>query len=174
MEHKELYNEYKRLLSEKTAEAKNLSKLAEGYISEKNISNKKYYYLQKRIGGKLKSEYIKVDALESIRRQLAKRTSLAAKIAELDDRLSKIEAASSILSETLHHRILLLKRSTEMDMLAPNSRKRALGFADAMTALEGLPVSKDTRNSLEQWSEGRQSFLDGYIQTLAKYHMNEV
>ncbi len=174
MEHKELYNRYVKLLSEKIRETKNINTIAEGYISEKNILNKKYYYLQKRIGGKLKSEYIKANKLESIRRQLVKRTKLTAKIAELNDSLSKIETASFILNEDLYHRILLLKYSAEMDMLSAENRKKVLNFTDAMTALEGLPVSKETHSSLEQWSEGKQNFLDGYMQTLTKYNMNEV
>lgn len=174
MRYQELYNRYNEILNKKFNLQNRLNTLAEGYISTKTISGKQYYYLQKKTNGKLKSEYIKTELLENIESQLEVRKQTEKEINNINVELDKIEAASAILSSGLLQKIKILKQSSQMDILPLSSRKNALNFADAMTALEGIPASNDTNANLSKWADGLMSFKDIYMQTLEKYNMIEV
>lgn len=174
MRYQELYNRYNEILNKKFNLQNRLNTLAEGYISTKTISGKQYYYLQKKTNGKLKSEYIKTELLENIESQLEVRKQTEKEINNINVELDKIEAASAILSLGLLQKIKILKQSSQMDILPLSSRKNALNFADAMTALEGIPASNDTNANLSKWADGLMSFKDIYMQTLEKYNMIEV
>ena len=51
--------EYTKLLERKAELEKALSKLPQGYISNKSINGKTYQYLQSRVAGKMTGEYLK-------------------------------------------------------------------------------------------------------------------
>ena len=174
MQYQELYNRYNELLNQKFIHESNLATLANGYISTKTISGNKYYYLQKKNKGKVKSEYIKAELLDNIESQLEVRKQTEKEIDNINAELDKIEAASAILNLGLLQKIEILKQSSQMDILPLSNRKNALSFAEAMTAIEGIPASNDTNANLSKWADGLMSFKDIYIQTLEKYNMIEV
>ena len=60
-----------------------------------------------------------------------------------------------------------------MDALPISKRTAALQFASAMTALEGLPAKRETETSLEEWANGRRSFVDIYMKALRHYRVLE-
>lgn len=60
-----------------------LSKLPKGYISEKTIKNKKYFYLQYLDNGKLVSKYISKKELDKIKDGLKKRKDLEKELKDL-------------------------------------------------------------------------------------------
>lgn len=68
-----------------------LSELPKGYISEKKINGKVYYYLQYREDGKLKSVYLKGDDIMSYRSLIEHRNELRSKLKELQLDRKKIE-----------------------------------------------------------------------------------
>lgn len=68
-----------------------LSELPKGYISEKKINGKVYYYLQYRENGKLKSVYLKGDDIMSYRSLIEHRNELQSKLKELRLDRKKIE-----------------------------------------------------------------------------------
>ena len=174
MKYRELYEEYSLLLSEKSNCIKMSSKLKEGYISTKNISGKKYYYLQKKIDGNISSAYIKAEELPQVKSELEKRDEINQEINLINEQLNKLEAAASILDKALYHKLIILKRCSLMDSMPVAMRKKSLEFGNAMTALEGIPASEDTENNLSLWAAGNYSFKDSYLQTLAKYRLIEV
>lgn len=174
MLNKELFDKYNALLNEQSDIKQELQLLLDGYISEKTISGKKYYYLQKKLDGKIKSEYIKENDVESVRRQLERRAVLTARFCEINENAAKIEAAAKILSTLFYHKLIVLKRCYIMDNMPIKNRESSLSFASAMTALEGIPASDETNKHLALWSEGKQSFKSGYMQTLAQYNLIEV
>jgi len=61
-----------------------------------------------------------------------------------------------------------------MDSMPVEMRKKSLEFGNAMTALEGIPASDYTNESLSLWAMGKYSFKDSYIRTLEKYNLIEV
>jgi len=67
----------------------------------------------------------------------------------------------------------VLERCAVMDSLSGAERVEALAFGKAMTALEGLPTSNETKNNLLSWERGELSFKDSYLQTLEKYGLVE-
>lgn len=59
---------------------KRLEELADGYISIKNISNKKYYYLKYYVNGKQISKYINKNEIEKIENELKERKQIEQQI----------------------------------------------------------------------------------------------
>ena len=174
MKYKELYDEYNTLLNVRSDYLQTTAGLRDGYISNKTISGKQYSYLQKKIDGKLNSEYIKEDLLPQVKKELQKRAHIEKEIIGADEQLDRLEAAVGMLDKALYHKLVILRRCAAMDAMPVDMRKKSLEFGNAMTALEGLPASEDTENALSRWAIGQYSFRDGYLQALTKYHLIEV
>ena len=174
MEYQEIYNEYASLLRDKADCQNRLALLKEGYISIKTISGKKYAYLQYRVDGKLSSEYVREDHLPRIRAELDERAHALEKIHEIDDRLEKIEAASDILDDSLRRKLTTIRRCAAMELMPVEERRKSLAFGNAMTALEGIPVSEETEKNLSRWANGDLSFQESFMNTLRAYHLAEV
>ena len=173
MEYHELYNEYISLLSYKTDCLKRLTMLKDGYISNKNISGKKYAYLQYRVDGRLLSEYVKEEYLPEVRAELKNRANLIDRIRETDDRLGKIEAAAGILDSEFRRKLVTLRRCATMEVMPFEEREKSLAFGNAMTALEGIPVSEETERNLSLWANGNYSFQESFLNTLQAYNLAE-
>ncbi len=62
-----------------------LNKLPKGYISEKKINGKIYYYYQYTEKGKLLSKYIKKNELADIKKQIARRKEIETKIKQIEN-----------------------------------------------------------------------------------------
>ena len=174
MGYQELYDEYASLLRYKAECRNNLALLKDGYISNKTISGKKYAYLQYRVDGKLVSEYVKDDHLPEVRAELDKRAASLSRINEIDDRLEKLEAAADILDKSLRRKLIMLRRCAAMETMAFEEREKSLAFGSAMTALEGIPTSKETEENLSRWAAGNYSFQESFQNTLRAYHLAEV
>ena len=174
MEYQEIYDEFTFLLHDKVESQNELSKLKNGYISTKTISGKKYSYLQYRIDGKLLSEYIREENLPAVRDELNQRTIILERLREINERLSKLESAACMLNESLYHKLTTLRRCAELDAMPVCERQKSLAFANAITALEGLPVSSETEKNLYQWANGNYSFQESYTNTLRAYYLTEI
>lgn len=174
MKYQELYLDYQRLLDEEMQLCKELAELPTGNLTAKRISGKEYQYLQYSEGGKKKSVYIKAKQLEQLREQLTQRAQKSTRLKEVRAEQEKLESAVRILDAPLSRLFFQLKHSAKMDALPLPQRKKALSFASAMTALEGLPASAQTDALLEQWSRGEASFRDYYLTTLREYRLLEV
>lgn len=90
-----LQEEYDRSIRMKQAMEKERDALPKGYISEKMISGKKYYYLQNRQQAKIVSKYINLDDVESIKEKISRRKQLENSIKELNDNIEKIRKVTS-------------------------------------------------------------------------------
>jgi len=86
-----LQEEYDRSKRMKTAMERELNTLPTGYLSKKIIKNKEYYYLQKRVGNKIKGTYIPYDKVQQMKDLLDKRKRLEDSIRELEANMKKIE-----------------------------------------------------------------------------------
>ena len=174
MKYKEIYDEYHSLLSQQNAYIEELSLLTEGYISTKTISGRQYFYLQKIINGKINSEYIKNDILPQVKSELIRRKEIEKAISHANGELSRIETAVKILDKSLYHKLIILKRCSVMDSMAVDMREKSLDFGNAMSALEGIPASKETEETLSSWAIGQSNFKDGFMRVLTKYNLVEV
>lgn len=166
-----LYAEYKKIYSQKTEAKKKLTLLPEGYISEKVISGKTYYYLQKRVSKKLVSEYIKTSELDEIRKKVEERKILASKISELDAELTKIERAAEILGTELIDKIRMHKKCAVLDVLSAGDREKVADFSRAMLAIEGVEAPSYAQSEFDKWVSGKHSFADGYTAILKRYNL---
>ena len=173
MRYQAIYDEYRLLLSDQSENLKILSTLSDGYISKKRISGKHYFYLQKKVDGKMISEYIREELLPQVESELQKRAVLADALAQTDKKLNNLEAATKMLDTSLYRQLIVLRRCSLMDSLPVEERKKSLAFGNAMTALEGIPASENTEKSLALWVSGQQSFKDGYLQALRSHNLVE-
>ncbi len=86
-----LQEEYERSKKIKAAMERELEQLPIGYISQKNINNRKYCYLQKRQGIKIVGNYIPSEDLPKLKAQVERRMQLEKSIKELKKNMKKIE-----------------------------------------------------------------------------------
>ena len=85
---KEEYDRLKRVIDKTEIEIAHLPK---GYISEKRINQRSYYYLQFRESGKVKSVYLKVDEVEAYRKLIAHRNELLQTLKVMQADRTKLE-----------------------------------------------------------------------------------
>jgi hypothetical protein len=167
----DFFTQYHDLTVQLLQKQKHLSDLPDGYISEKKISGKSYSYLQKRVNGKMQSRYLSAEEVSVVRQALSLRNQLQEDLDSLSKRIEALEKAAKILDSSLLHQMISLKQCMQMDHLPVNIRKSSLSFANAMLALEGVVPKPDAISHLVAWSEGRNSFSEGYQAVLNKYKL---
>ena len=161
--------EYKELLAEKLEIEQNLAVLPRGYISKKTIGGKQYLYLQTRNGDTVESKYIKAEEVEELTDQLSLRKEYEAELPEVLLRLSKIETAAELLDKALLRKLKILKLASGMVSISADEKEKGISFSDAMTAIEGVPVSDKVKTDLANWKKGNITFLSVFEQTLRRY-----
>ena len=174
MKYLELYNEYTALLCDQVTLRRQLQTVPKGYITQKQISGRIYYYLQYTAFGKKKSEYLRETEVESVCEKLSHRESLSKKLDDNNADLDRLERAAKILDEPLSRTFFYLRQCADMDALPISKREKVLSFAKAMTSLEGLPAEEVTEENLRLWAKGEKSFVDFYLPTLQNYGIMEV
>ena len=70
-----LLEEYDRSIRISTALEEEIKNLPKGSLQKKVINGKEYWYLQYRENDSIKSDYVKIDNLERIKNDIAKRKS---------------------------------------------------------------------------------------------------
>ncbi len=161
--------EYKELLASKLEIEQKLSVLPRGYISKKTIGGKPYLYLQTRNGDTVESKYIKAEEVGEITNQLSLRKKYEAELPEIILRLADIETATELLDKSLLRKLRMLKLTSGMDSISAEEKEKRISFSDAMTSIEGVPVSDRLKNDLANWKNGNITFLSIFEQTLRRY-----
>ncbi len=161
--------EYKELLASKLEIEQKLSVLPKGYISKKTIGGKQYLYLQTRNADTVESKYIKAEEVEEITNQVSLRKEYEAKLADILIRLADIETAAELLDKALLRKLKMLKLTSGMDSISADEKEKRISFSDAMTSIEGVPVSDKVKTDLDNWKKGNITFLSVFEQTLRRY-----
>ena len=161
--------EYKALLAQKLEIEQKLSVLPKGYISKKMIGGKQYLYLQTRNGDTVESKYIKAEEVDEIANQISLRKEYEAQLPEILIRLADIETAAELQDKALLRKLKILKLTSGMDSISADEKEKRISFSDAMTSIEGVPVSDRVKNDLANWKNGNITFLSVFEQTLRRY-----
>ena len=161
--------EYKELLVSKLEIEQKLAILPRGYISKKTIGGKQYLYLQTRNGDTVESKYIKAEETEEITNQLALRKEYEAELPEIILRLADLETAAALLDKALLRKLKMLKLTSGMDRISVEEKEKRISFSDAITSIEGVPVSDKVQEDLTNWKNGNITFLSVFEQTLRRY-----
>jgi len=164
-----IIDEYIELLKMRLVYLNRLSELPRGYISKKTIGNKEYNYLQYRNKGRVESRYIRDDEINDILKFLELRKEAEMASPEIDKRLCEIEKAARLLDASLFRRLGMLKICIGMDDISREVSESCVSFSDAMTSIEGVPVSANLQNDLNCWKNGDVSFLTVFEHTLRHY-----
>lgn len=165
----DITNEYIALLKQKCMIESELKTCPKGYIYKKKIGDKEYAYLKYRNGTTVESVYLKNNEAEEIESKLNLRKTYEEKLPKINSRLIEIEWAAGYLSNALSRQLNVLKLSIPMESLSSTERFLSLSFSDAMTSIEGIPVTDDVRNSLSAWKNGKKTFSSIFIDTLRQY-----
>ena len=80
-------NEYKKLETELLDLQRKLNDCTKGSLRRRMIKGREYYYLQYREDGHVRSDYIALDKVESIRLEIAERKRIEVQIKQLQERL---------------------------------------------------------------------------------------
>lgn len=161
--------EYKELLASKLKIEQKLRVLPRGYISKKTIGGKTYLYLQTRNGDTVESRYIKAEDAEEITSQITSRKEYEAALPQVMLRLADIETAAELLDKSLLRKLKMLKLTSGMDSISAEEKEKRISFCDAMTSIEGAPVSDRLKKDLINWKNGNITFLSVFEQTLRRY-----
>ena len=153
--------EYKELLAQKLEIEQKLSVLPKGYISKKTIGGKQYLYLQTRNGDTVESKYIKAEEAQDITNQLSLRKEYEAELPDILIRLADIETAAELLDKALLRKLKMLKLTSGMDSISADEKEKRISFSDAMTSIEGVPVSAKVKTDLANWKKRQYNILIG-------------
>ena len=173
MKYRELYDEYRELLSREAKLRQEMQRIPKGYLVTKKIAGKEYLYLQYTAQGKKKSEYIREEDQNRIKAAVARREPVKAEMDTLLREQARLENAVKILDTNLYRTFLFLKQCAQMDVLPIEKRVNVLSFARAMTSLEGLEAKAETERNLLLWAKGEKKFTDFYMKSLQSYHVVE-
>ena len=66
-------------------------------------------------------------------------------------------------------KLKMLKLTSGMDSISADEKEKRISFSDAMTSIEGVPVSDRVKNDLANWKNGNITFLSVFEQTLRRY-----
>ena len=167
-----IINEYNGLLIKLQDMKSQIAKFPQGYISKKTIKGKQYFYLQNRANGKVLSKYIKEDEIQKISLELDLSKKYKAEIPQIESRLLELEQAAKLLDKKLSRELVLLKLSSNMDMLTMEQKDKSISFANAMNALEGVYISDTTETKITDWKNGHKPFLTIFNEILTMYGFN--
>ncbi len=96
---KTLAEEYERIQRRMQQIDAELSELPKGYISEKKINDRIYYYLQRREKSKIVSEYVRADEIAQMRRMIAYRKELEGERKDVLKEFDKIRKVLGVYTE---------------------------------------------------------------------------
>ena len=111
----------------------------------------------------------KPEEVEEITRQLSSRKEYEAELPEVILRLADIETAAELLDKALLRKLKMLKLTSGMDSISADEKEKRISFSDAMTSIEGVPVSDKVKTDLANWKKGNITFLSVFEQTLRRY-----
>ncbi len=161
--------EYEKLLSRYHFIKRELLVLPLGYVSKKTINGKVQYYLQRRVGNKIASSYIKVEDVTKIEKGIAQRKRYETELVEIEDRISQLEKAATHIGKGLYCDLLLYKMASGMDDISKERKIKSASFAVSMNAVEGVAASEETVREISEWQNGTKKFINVFSSTLKRY-----
>lgn len=165
----DLIQEYSSQVSRQAAIRAELRSAPRGYISYKHIGGNTYAYLQRRVGKGISSQFIQAEQLERVSSGIARRKELELEQKQISRRIAELEKAGSLLSPATARKLRRIKLSAGMDTLPRQQKEKSLTFSQAMTYIEGIPVSEKTAEKMAAWKDGRMSFSQLLEDTLTRY-----
>lgn len=81
----------------------------------------------------------------------------------------ELEQAANLIDKKLSRELMLLKLSSNMDMLTKEQKEKSISFANAMNTVEGVYISNATEMKIDDWKNGHKPFLTLFSETLTMY-----
>ncbi len=164
-----IIEEYSTLLTQKQEAEGGLRDLPMGYLSRKTINGKPYHYLQRKVAGKVTSQYVKASEVAQLTQKLEKRKAYEQSIPAIYKRMGELEQAAQLLDPHLYRQLTAMLLSSGMDDLGADQKATSVSFAATMTAIEGVPMSDSVQRAVADWQEGTQHFYGLLESTLQSY-----
>lgn len=77
-----------------------------------------------------------------------------------------------IMDKAMKRKQDLFELCNGMDELNINIKEKCLSFSEAMLSIEGMKVSNEVTLALEEWKEGKVTYLSIFESTLQRYGFN--
>ncbi len=161
--------EYEKLLNRYHFIKQELLVLPMGYVSKKMINGKTQYYLQRRVGNKITSSYIKVEDVTKTEKGIVQRKKYKTELVEIEERISQLEKAATHIGKGLYCDLLLYKMASGMDDISKERKIKSASFATSMNAVEGVTASEETVREISEWQNGTKKFINVFSDTLKRY-----
>ena len=161
--------EYVKLLDKLHFIKQELVGLPLGYISKKIINGKEQYYLQRRVGKKVVSCYVKAEDVKNTEKGLALRNKYETDMYTIEERITQLEQAAMHIGRELYCDLLLCKMSSGMDDISKEQKMKSASFAASMNAVEGVSASEETVRDIIKWQNGEEKFITVFSTTLKRY-----
>ncbi len=138
-----LEKEYITLLTRKHLLEKELSSLPIGNSTENTIKGKQ--------------------------RTIEKREILSSELIDISTCLLQLEQEAKTKDNNVFCRLMVHKMCMGMDELSLEDKSRCISFGDAMSSIEGVPISEQTQNDLNSWKNGKMKYISVFEKTLKRY-----
>lgn len=155
-----IINEYEGVLVEIRKFNSYIQGAPQGYISKKNINEKCYYYLQKRVNGRVESKYLKVHEVEATRLIIERCGQYKDRLKAAKVRQSELEQASKLLSRDLYKQLIIKKMCDAVSQLSIEEKENSICFANALNAVEGVGISHILEQDIENWKQGKLMYSE--------------
>lgn len=76
------------------------------------------------------------------------------------------------MDNSMKRKQVLFNLCSGMDELDIRKKERCLSFSEAMLSIEGMKVSDEVAFALEEWKEGKTTYLSIFESTLERYGFN--
>ena len=96
-------------------------------------------------------------------------TLIMKELPNVDARIKEIEKRSELLGGEAKRIVASTRSIFEIDVSSIEQKQEGLRFSEAITSIEGAPVSEPAKNALKMWSEGTLSYVDAMNSVLKHY-----
>ena len=125
--------------------------------------------MKKREGEKIVSRYIPKEKVSEVITGIERRKEIVKEIYCINERLAQLEKAAELIDKNVFCNMRAYKLSQGMDALRPEEKEESISFGNAMNAIEGVGVSKETAEEIKSWENGSKSFLVVFESILKRY-----
>ncbi len=107
--------------------------------------------------------------IDEYKELLTRKSKVETELTDINKRFRILDQTASLMDNGTSRVAMLLRMSCEVDSLTGTEREKSISFGEAMSSMEGFPISKETKDELEKWKNGEATFFDVFTNVLKRY-----
>ncbi len=157
-----IYSKYIEYVNKLNLLSEELKSLPAGRIRYKTNRGQKEYYIN--------GDFIPSQELNTVKIQKKQRKKISKEFSAIFKRLSKLEKSAKIIGYPLYCSCLTYRLCSNMNKLSKQYKEQCISFANAMTAIESLSISRETLFEISAWQNKEdKDFLTIFNSILKRY-----